>query len=731
MQFKYFRFFVILLLISFTAGAQEFFPKGLTEAEREVYQEYIRTFEYGVKGIQPPATPPRTPAEFEEAGGVIVTWASYSEELREIVRHSRLRVPVYIIASNPSNVQSYLTQGGVSLDNVFIMQLPFNSVWVRDYGPQSVYLDGTNELAFVDWIYNRPHRPNDNMLPLNLGNALGLEVFQMTANPNRLVATGGNFMSDGHGTGFSSKLILTENSSLTESQIDAIKYAYMGIDRYIKMDELPYDNISHLDMHMKLLDEETLLVAEFPTGVSDGPFIESNLSWLLDNHQTCYERDYQVVRIPMVPASNGNYPPQAHYRTFTNSLILNDLVLVPQYYNTVLNNEALSIYQQAMPGYDIVGVNMEGVISASGAIHCITREIAATDPIFISHAPIREVDIDYSEYLFEAQITNANGIIAASVFYRIDDQDDFTEIPMSLQSGIYTASIPAQACNSTIDYYISATNPNKTITKPFVAPSNYWSFEAVHAPVNFAVSNSSADLDEELTFFYTGCLTDDEIDEAIWHFGEGAIPQTATGIDDHTVVYETEGYKNISLTINGEELTKENVVLITPETTWQLTVQINGQGQTIPAAGTHTYVEGTEVELSATPAEGWFFEEWLLSTDENYKTEQIIVTIDQDITAIAVFKQIETSISQWESRFLFDVFPKPAEGRFNIVMSPSNGPVNIRIFNIQGRLVYQGQVISTQWDEQFQVDLSNEGKGIYLVQISGDHGIKTKRVILQ
>jgi agmatine deiminase len=730
MRYRYFNFFVLFLLISFTAVSQEFFPKGLTEAEKEVYDEYIRTFEYGTKGINPPAVPPRTPAEFEEMGGVIVTWASYSEELREIVRHSRLRVPVYIIASNASQVQSYLTQGGVSLENVIILNLPFNSVWVRDYGPQSVYLDGSDELAFVDWVYNRP-RPNDNMLPVNLGNALDLEVFQMTTNPNRLVATGGNFMSDGHGTGFSSKLILTENSSLTESQIDAIKYAYMGIDRYIKMDELPYDNISHLDMHMKLLDEETLLVGQFPTGVSDGPYIESNLNYVLENYQTCYERDYQVVRVPMVPASNGNYPPQAHYRTFTNSLILNDLVLVPTYYNTVLNNEALAIYQQAMPGYEIVGINMEGVISASGAIHCITREIAATDPIFISHAPIREVEIDLSEYLVEAQIKNATGITSASVFYRINDQDDFTEIPMTLQSGVYTAGIPVQACNTLIDYYISATNPNKTITKPLVAPANFWSFQSAGESIDFAASETSADVNDELTFFYTGCLTEDEIDEAIWHFGEGAIPQTATGIQDHTVIYETEGYKTISLTLNGEELIKENLVLITPETTWQLTIQINGQGQTSPAAGTHTYVEGTEVELSATPAEGWYFQEWLLSTDETYENDQITVTIDQNITAIAVFRQIETSVADWENKFLFDVFPNPAEGRFNVVMSPSNGPVHIRIFNIQGRLVYQDQVVSTQWDEQFQVDLSNESKGVYLVQVSGDHGVKTKRVILK
>ena len=39
-----------------------------------------------------------------------------------------------------------------------------------------------------------------------------------------------------------------------------------------------------------------------------------------------------------------------------------------------------------MPGYKVVGINMRNVIPASGAIHCITREIAANDPIFIAHA---------------------------------------------------------------------------------------------------------------------------------------------------------------------------------------------------------------------------------------------------------------------------------------------------------------------------------------------------------
>ena len=50
---------------------------------------------------------------------------------------------------------------------------------------------------------------------------------------------------------------------------------YHGIDTYVKMDNLPYDGIHHIDMHMKLLDESTLLVSEYPAGVADGPQIRS------------------------------------------------------------------------------------------------------------------------------------------------------------------------------------------------------------------------------------------------------------------------------------------------------------------------------------------------------------------------------------------------------------------------------------------------------------------------
>lgn len=731
---KFFTTSLLLVFISFMSTGQENLPKGLTDKEKEGYEHYILNFEYGDKSTQPPAIPPRTPSEFEETGGIIITWTSYQNELREIVRHAKLRVPVYIIADYPSNVQSYLNQGGVDMENITILQINFNSVWVRDFGPQSTYLAGTDELAFVDWIYNRPYRPDDNMIPMNLANHFDIPLYQMTTNPNRLVATGGNFVVDGHGSAMSSKLILTENPGLTEAQVDDIIYNYLGIDRYIKMEELPYDNISHIDMHMKLLDEETLLVGEFPQGVSDGPYIENNLNYLLDTYNTCYDREYEVVRIPMVPSSGGNYPPSSSYRTYTNSLILNDLVLVPSYNNSTLNQQAISIYEQAMPGYEIVGINMENVIGASGAIHCITREIAATDPVFISHAPLREIEDYYQDYPVEATIKNVSGLTSASVFYRTGTEGDFTEIALEHQGNdFYVASIPAQACNATVQYYLSATNANKTITKPFTGASGPWTFVLGGEAVNFNASETLAGIDEEIVFHYLGCLEADDITEALWNFGEGANPETAAGIDDVIVTYDTPGHKTVTLSIDGEELVRDDYVLITDIQTYQLNVSVEGEGQTTPAAGTYNYEEGSEITLSATAAPGWTFEEWQIVTDEDmvYDQNEIAVTMSANINAKAVFTETGTSVSDWQNQFLFDVFPNPAKNRFNVVMTPTAGPVSIEVFNTTGQRVFHDTVLVEYWDQQFSVDLSAESTGIYFVKVSWEAGSKTRKVILQ
>ena len=723
-------FFALLLSFSITiihtAQAQDPLPKWMTPEEEAVYEDYRKSLPLPLN-TTPPDSPPRTPGEYEEAQAVIITWASYSAELREIVRHAQSAVTVYIINNNQSWVENFLVSGNVPLDNIVFVQAPFNSVWVRDYGPQSVYLDGSDELAFIDWDYNRP-RPSDNQIPDFMAAYLDLPIYQMALGSNLLTATGGNFMADGFGRGFSSKLILAENPTFSEAQIDQVMHEFKGIHTYVKMDELPYDNISHLDMHMKLLDEETLLVGEFPEGISDGPFIEANLEYLTSNYQTHYGRDFNVVRVPMAPSPSGNYPPNAHYRTYTNSIILNHVVLVPTY-GSYLDDVALSIYQEAMPGYEIVGINMNNVISASGAIHCVTREIAAEDPILIAHARLHEADHMEESFEIKAAISNQPGIDQARVYWTTDSGTGFDHLDMELLNDTFYAHIPVQPCLTDIAYYISATNVNgKTITKPPVAPNGYYTFTVTGEETDFYADKTSATVGETVTFHLTYCQEPGQVD---WHFGHGAEPATATGIGPHQVVYNESGAKTVEMIHDGESLVKEGYVLVNDENSFIVYICTEGQGTTQPPPGEYQVNEGEELEVSAQAEEGWEFVHWLINDSETHEGDTLSLEIDANVSLTAIFQDQATDIHMVRPPLQHRIYPNPNRGQFTLSLSPFSSVLHLQVMDMQGMILLEKELSSAGWETLQQIDIGHAAPGVYLVRMQSGKNVITERVIVQ
>ncbi|MCX7862058.1 MAG: agmatine deiminase family protein [Bacteroidales bacterium] len=483
---KKYTFLLMMLFLGNTLFSQEMLPKGLSEEEAKSEATYVLPVPKGI--TNPPSSPVRTAAEWEEMQGVLISWKSgYESYLREIIRYAREEAKVYIYCADSNTVKNNLTQNGIPTSNIRFIIANLNSVWIRDYGPNNVYTNDVDSLLFVDWVYNRP-RPQDDASPQYIANLLNVPLYQCTQPPTDLVATGGNFMSDGFGTGFSSKLILEENATVTqynqtpknEQQINTIMQNFMGIHRYIKMDNLPYDGIHHIDMHMKLLNEETLLVGQYPQGVSDGPQIEANLNYVLSNFNSVFGTPYKVVRIPMPPSTSGTWPSQgAYYRTYTNSLILNKTVLVPTYYEQY-DTTALRIYREAMPGYRIVGINANSIISQSGAIHCTTHEIAAFNPLLISHQPLPNTDNIWTPYQVNAMIKHKTGIQEARIYYRTDTTQPYVYVPMTLTNTAnhtWTGYIPVQSNNTTLYYYIWAkANSGKVQVRPLPAPAAYWKF---------------------------------------------------------------------------------------------------------------------------------------------------------------------------------------------------------------------------------------------------------------
>ena len=481
--------FLLALFFGFLSQGQEkqSLPKGLTKAE-----EYrLSTYSF-IKSTTtaPPTNPVRTAAEWEEVEYLVLTWdTQFQIILKELVEVGISECKVLIITNNPSSVQTYLTGQGVDLTKVEFINRSWDSIWMRDYAGNTVYDNDVGDRYLVDWIYNRP-RPNDNQAPSAHASQLSIPLYVTDTGSDDLVNTGGNFMSDGMGNGFASKLILEENqagnpynvSTKTEAQVDQIMDNFMGIKNYIKMDALPYDRIHHIDMHMKLLDEETILVSKYPDGVADGPQINTNINYVTSTFNSHFGTNYEIKWVDAPPSTDGNHPDNnAYYRTYTNAVFINKSIVVPTY-RAEYDDPALALYRELLPGYNVVPIDIDdsgrNLISRGGGIHCITHTIGVADPLLIVHQHHKEV-ASHLNIPFTALIKHRSGIANAKVFWRVKGTTPWSENTLSASTGDnWTATFSVPATASEIEYYIWAeATSGKTMTRPIVAPAGFWTFK--------------------------------------------------------------------------------------------------------------------------------------------------------------------------------------------------------------------------------------------------------------
>ncbi len=534
--------------------AQEILPNKLTEAEARQAWGYFNPPAGPEKNFipQPPPAPVRTMGEWEEIQALVLTWTDYVDILVEITRHAVEETKVIIIASNPTNVINRLNAESISLDSVTVVQRSTNSIWIRDYGPWTIYQNEVDSLMIADWTYNRP-RPQDDTSPSAVANFLGLPIFEATTAPYNLIHTGGNHLTDGVNTAFSSDLLFDENPDKTEAEIDNIAQLYMGVDNYVKFRSLPYDGIHHLDMHIRLLDEETIMFGAYPEGVADGPQIASNIRQLLSQETTAFGNRYRILDIPMPPDQLDRYPDEGgYYRTYTNSIFLNKTILVPTY-EEQYDTTALRLYRENLPGYNVVGIDCNQIIPALGALHCITKTVGVNDPLWIAHARLRDTYDAENDYEVTAKIRHRSGISGATLYYRTEEGAPYMAVDMSLTNAaesIWSAAIPAQAAGTEIQYYIHGTaHSGKQQVRPIVAPEGYFRFrvKALDAPIAKATYDTERTcVDQNIQFFD---LTESPVETRLWSF-PGGEPAASTEANP-TVVYSNPGTYSFTLLVSN------------------------------------------------------------------------------------------------------------------------------------------------------------------------------------
>ena len=81
---------------------------------------------------------------------------------------------------------------------------------------------------------------------------------------------------------------------------------------------------------------------------------------------------------------------------------------------------------------------------------------------------------------------------------------------------------------------------------------------------------------------------------------------------------------------------------------------------------------------------------------------------------------------------LINVFPNPADGKFNIVLDKVDRlHVKVEVFDNAGKKIYHNTFKNTSTEPLTTIDLSGKENGIYLLKISTEDNVYTKKILLK
>jgi agmatine/peptidylarginine deiminase len=439
----------------------------------------------------------------------------------ELAKDSQL----FTLVPDKKNMQDaikwYLLWGiDTSRANFIVAKQGEDAWWVRDWGPHAVFTPhGRMELGDGKYIYSTPmsglacddslrflYKTADNKIirtdiddqaTLEIGKALNIPVLDLP-----FISTGGNVLTDGLGTAFSTCILANENRfNGTPAEIFfALNKQLLGINNYHLVSNFSKGDIQHIDCFMTLLDEERILVAEPPAGNELHQVYENIVTNELSKLRTVFGRPFQILRIKIYPY-RLRFNKEELLTAYTNSLILNKTIYVPLF-GIPGDSIALKRWSEVMPGYRVKGFEFtlkdEPFLNDKAkkhygfstigwgyddALHCRTRAIWDTIMLYMA---VKTIDqnaspggtrrvfvtiIDYSKKGLIAQRTN--------LYWRLRGESNWNEIGLqSTEDGThFFADIPFNRSKNQIEYYVSATSKSgRTEVMPRTAPKGFYSF---------------------------------------------------------------------------------------------------------------------------------------------------------------------------------------------------------------------------------------------------------------
>lgn len=351
-------------------------------------------------------------AEHEPSMGVVMSLAMFTEhhleDLAVTVLNSQIDTLWIVVPKDYSPSQGELDlallyqKSSLARQRVALIKPQVKGKlreWARDWAPLTARTkDGKRRLLDFNYYSDRPA---DDSNPLSLAKATGLERVSVP-----VYNEGGNFMNNSQGDCLMTDRVVKANGEkelegdqiYSQEQIVEFYSKFAGCKRTIIFESMPFEGTKHIDLWAKFLDDKTVIVNEIrdellPLATYQSEALKKTKKvkdYLDARAQEIKNLGFDVVRVPMpLPWFGSDFN---LFRSYTNSLIVNGTVAIPQYKKPTMAEDGINgqyVDQKYLEAYEkevikthqdlnlkVSMIPSDQLIAKGGAIHCTTMQIA-------------------------------------------------------------------------------------------------------------------------------------------------------------------------------------------------------------------------------------------------------------------------------------------------------------------------------------------------------------------
>lgn len=279
-------------------------------------------------------------------------------------------------AAHENEVREALRRNRARSEHVKFYHIPTNEPWCRDHGPMFLTRKGDDKPVIVDWDYNAwgwkyPPFDFDDVVPTEIGKALGLEVYS----PG-IIMEGGAIDVNGTGSLLTTRSCLlnpNRNPDLSIKEIEQKLRDYLNISNILWLgDGIEGDDTDgHVDDITRFVNRSTVVTCvEDQEDDANYEPLQENLARLREmNIEDGTPIDVHVLPMPGKIFREGQRLPAS----YANFYIANTVVLLPIFGDSA-DGWAASVLQTAFPTRKIISIDCRDLIWGLGAFHCLTQQ---------------------------------------------------------------------------------------------------------------------------------------------------------------------------------------------------------------------------------------------------------------------------------------------------------------------------------------------------------------------